>query len=75
MLNLSGLKDIPFKESKDIEATVVVKNVTDGEEPYLVGRFVDGMIWYWGRFDTYEKAKRCADEIGGMVLVHNKGDK
>lgn len=75
MLDLSGLKDIPFKEPKDVEATVVVKNVTDGEEPYLVGRFVDGMIWYWGRFDTFEKAKEVADEIGGMVLVHNKGDK
>ena len=71
-MNLEGLRSIKFKEPKDVVAKVVVKNVTEGDEPYLVGRFVDGDIWYWGRFDTFEEAKRCADEIGGMVLVHNK---
>lgn len=69
-----NLRNVKFKEPKDVEATVVVKNVIEGDEPFLVGRFVDGMIWFWGRFDTYENAKRCADEIGGMVLVH-KGEK
>lgn len=73
-MNFDGLKNVNLKEPKDVEATVIVKNVTDGEEPYLVGRFVEGMIWYWGRFDTFEKAKEVADEIGGMVLV-DKGKK
>lgn len=67
-MNLNGLDKIKFKEPKDVIAEVTVKNVTDGEEPFLVGRFVEGMIWYWGRYDTFDQAKEAADEIGGMVL-------
>ena len=71
--NFENLKNVKFKEPKDVTAEVTVKNVTDGEEPFLVGRFVEGDIWYWGRFDTFEDAKRCADEIGGMVFRFSSG--
>ena len=29
-MNFDGLKNVNLKEPKDVEATVVVKNVTDG---------------------------------------------
>lgn len=67
-MDLSGLSKIKFKETKDMTMKVKVKNVTAGEEPYVVGRFVDDEFWYWGRFDTEQRAKEVAEEIGGIVL-------
>lgn len=67
-MNLNGLDKIKFKEPKSVTMKVKVNNVDEGEEPYVVGRFFDGEIWYWGRYDTEQMAKKVAEEIGGLVL-------
>lgn len=67
-MNLSGLSKIQFKESKDVYMKVKVNNVTEGEEKFVVARVSGGELWYWGRFDTEQKAKEVAGEICGIVL-------
>jgi len=49
---------------------VMVHNVTDGEEKFVVARYSeeDNSLWYWGRYPDKEKAFKVAEEIGGLVL-------
>lgn len=49
--------------------TVVVKNSPRNLEKYQVARVVDGELWHYGSFPTYERAKACADEIGNAIIV------
>lgn len=66
-MNLSGLSKIQFKESKDVYMKVKVKNVTEGEEKFVVARVSEGELWYYGRYEE-ERAREVAGEIGGIVL-------
>lgn len=66
-MNLSGLSKIQFKESKDVFMKVKVKNVTEGEEKFVVARVSEGELWYYGRYEE-EKAREVAEEIGGIVV-------
>jgi len=68
MLDLSGLKDIKFKEPKDVKMTALVKNVTEGSERFVVAKVDNTDLWYWGRWDDYDRAKEVAEEVGGIVL-------
>ena len=48
---------------------VKVNNITEGNAKFVVARLVDGELWYWGRWDNKQEAKRVAKEIDGLVVV------
>lgn len=50
---------------------VKVNNVTEGSSKNVVVRVVDGECWYYGRYETQEKADDVAKEIDGLV-VHDE---
>ena len=51
------------------DMTVQVKNITEGKEKYVVARLVSGELWYYGRYDTEQRAKEVAEEFeNGIVL-------
>lgn len=61
-----------------VNAKVSVKNLPDKPlgTGYLVVRVCNLMLWYYGFYDSFERALIVADEIGnGIVLgVVSKGD-
>lgn len=44
-----------------------VSRYADGYE-YIVAREEDGKLWYWGAYDSVNKASVTANSIGGVVL-------
>ena len=62
-----------------VNAKVAVKNLPDKPlgTGYLVVRVYDLMLWYYGFFDSYERALMVADEIGNGIVfgVVSKEDK
>lgn len=34
---------------------------------YIVARFVDGELWFWGAWNDRQTAHHVAEEIGGVV--------
>ncbi len=54
-------------DEKKMTATVL--NVSKGDSPYVVARVSEGKLWYWGRWDDYDKALEVAKEIDGVVLI------
>lgn len=62
-----------------VNAKVAVNNLPD--KPlgigYMVVRVCDLVFWYYGFYDTYQRALRAASELeNGIVLgVVEKGDK
>lgn len=61
-----------------VNAKVSVKNLPDKPlgTGYLVVRLFDLVLWYYGFYDSFERALLAADEIGnGIVLgVDNRGE-
>ena len=49
--------------------TATVLNVSKGDRPYVVARVSEGKLWFWGRWDDYDKALEVAKEIDGVVLI------
>ena len=35
---------------------------------WIVARIHQGELWFWGAYETVEKAKQAMDEIGGVLL-------
>lgn len=62
-----------------VDAKVAVKNLPDKplRTGYMVVRICNLVLWYYGFYDSYERALQAADEIGnGIVLgVVEKEDK
>jgi hypothetical protein len=54
-------------DEKKMTATVL--NVSKGDRPYVVARVSEGKLWYWGRWDDYDKALEVAKEIDGVILI------
>lgn len=52
------------------KCTVTVRNMPEISARYVVARFDvnTNALWYWGSFDTAEKAEEIAAEIGGLVV-------
>lgn len=38
------------------------------EYKYIVARWADGGLWFWGAYDDENSAKAAACEIGGVVV-------
>ena len=53
---------------------VEINNVSAGQSPYIVARYSQDTKswWYWGRYDTKERAEEAAAEIGGAVFTEVK---
>ena len=47
---------------------VVVNNVPDDAEPYIIARFNDGKLWYWGSWDKEDVAIDIAEQVNGLVV-------
>lgn len=52
-----------------------VNNVTEGESDFVVARIVNGEAWYYGRYETKERANDVASEIGGIVLLDEEHER
>ena len=51
------------------EMKVFVHNVPENiGKKFVVARLSEGKLWYWGRWDTVEEAKKIAEDIDGIVL-------
>lgn len=56
-----------------IQAEVFVNNcplnIIDSETAFMVARIVDSELWYYGMYETFERAKSVAKELeNGLVL-------
>lgn len=54
---------------KDMKA--IIKNVEHGDSnnKFVVAKPVDCLLWYYGRYETAEKAFDVAKEVGGIVVI------
>ena len=57
--------------NKVIDAKVCIMNCPDKEfkTGYLVARLVESVLWYYGTYDTMDKAAEVAVEIGNGVVM------
>ena len=37
------------------------------EYKFVVVRIVDGEMWFWGAYNDYDRAKKVADSIDGVI--------
>ncbi len=53
---------------------VEINNVAAGQCPYIVARYSPETHswWYWGRYETKERADEVSAEIGGAVFTEVK---
>lgn len=56
-----------------IQAEVFVNNcplnIIDSEATFMVARIVDSELWYYGMYETFERAKSVAKELeNGLAL-------
>jgi hypothetical protein len=49
-----------------------VRNLPDYAKRYMfiVSRLCDGELWFWGAYETKERANEVAKEIGGVVTLN-----
>ena len=70
------MPQLPDKEPKTNKRFVEVEinNIAEGQAPYIVARYSQETRswWYWGRYDTEERANEAAGEIGGAVFKEAK---
>ena len=48
------------------------KNNFDETVKWVVARYVDDELWFWGTYRTEERAREVADEIGGIAVSTEK---
>lgn len=48
-----------------------IKNLPDYAYDYdfIVVRLCDDDFWFWGAYDTFDKAQNVADDIDGIVVI------
>ena len=55
------------------ESKVIINNVPDDVEKYVLARSVDGEFWYWGswadRDSAYEAMKNLVLELNNCVVI------
>ena len=55
-----------------IKANVLINNYTAGEGRYIVARLVSNELWYYGRYDSMERAEMVAAEFENAVVIEEK---
>lgn len=53
---------------RDQICKVMVHNVPEHAEGYIVARVSDGSLWYWGCWEKKEDAEECASTVDGIVV-------
>lgn len=48
-------------------AIIIINNIPEDHEKYIVARFSEGSFWYWGSWDNRADAESAAWEINGFV--------
>ena len=51
-----------------MEGRVTINNAPEKTEKYVVVSVVEGEFWYWGSWPDDARAKKTANEIGGLVV-------
>ncbi len=59
-----------------MKCTVKVNNVPEYATNYafIVTRLVDGYLWFWGAYDTPERAMEAAESIDGLIVINEEGE-
>lgn len=58
-----------FAEDFIVSVNNVPKYANDYE--YIVARFIDGELWFWGAYGIESAAEEAAEEVNGIVLRSN----
>ena len=63
--------------NKVIDAKVNIMNCPDKplKTGYLVARVIDSLLWYYGLYDTMDRAAEVAVELGNGVVLGVLGQK
>ena len=51
-----------------MEGKITINNAPEKTEKYVVVSVVEGEFWYWGSWPDEARAKKAANEIGGLVV-------
>jgi len=52
-----------------VEGVTTVANVPEKTDRYAVARAVEGTLWYWGSWNTFDKAEKVARGFENGVVV------
>jgi len=52
-----------------VYAKVVIKNLSVYETGFIVARLVDSELWYYGVYETQERAEEVAEALGNGVVI------
>ena len=50
---------------------VILKNMPEKVERFIVARLDNGSLWYWGSWDNLDDAKSVAEEFDNALIVFN----
>ena len=48
------------------------KPASANDHKYIVARYVDDELWYWGAYDDDARATQVAVEIDGIVIYNSE---
>ncbi len=48
------------------------KNSLSENAHWVVARYIDDELWFWGTYRTEERAQEVADEVGGIAVSAEK---
>lgn len=54
---------------RDRECRVMVSNVPEHAEKYIVARVSGGFLWYWGSWGDKDDAEESAKNVEGIVVI------
>lgn len=47
---------------------VIINNLDEDHERFVVARLVENELWYWGSWDDSAEAQRVAHEMGAYMI-------
>ncbi len=53
---------------RDQICKVIVRNVPEYANGYIVARVSDNALWYWGCWNDEKEAVECASNVDGIVV-------
>lgn len=61
---------------KNYKLSNIINNLPENyfEYLYIVARNVDGQYWFWGKYNTAEKAYAVAEEIHGVAFYNHESE-
>ena len=54
-----------------VYAKVVIKNLSKVTYGFIVARLVDGELWYYGVYETQERAEEVAQTLGNGFVIQS----